>query len=369
MKKWSSKINLDRDLLSSMPIWIKLPELNLRLWDSEILSAIASVVGNPLKLDDHTAKETRLSFARILVEINADSDLPNETTISLHDGENLIQTIEYEWIPPRCKTCLCFGHSLENCDSKMVWKVKQSLQEKVSVNPSVFPEHVNEIANTATLIYNSENIPAQQENNPGQIVIFGDSTNVQETNSRKESQESSKEQSITSIKDDNSSKSSETTGKTTEISTVPQISNIEVSDLQKEVIKNQSAEETSVSETMILDDSYVLNNLLSKEPSENHISYLASHLSPISKNSVSDLSIQKAISLVSNSASPSKKGKKEVKEKRKSKMKSIKEIVDNESPAEIEDSEFKRKYIIKNSKWEDQLKTLNKTTYKKKEGR
>lgn len=79
-----------------MPIWIKLLELNLRLWDSEILSAVVSVVGTPLKSDDHTAKETRLSFARILVEIKADSDLANEATISLHDGENFVQNIEFE---------------------------------------------------------------------------------------------------------------------------------------------------------------------------------------------------------------------------------------------------------------------------------
>lgn len=55
-----------------MLIWIKLPELNLRLWDREILSAIVNVVGISLKLDGHTTKETRLSFERILVEIKAD---------------------------------------------------------------------------------------------------------------------------------------------------------------------------------------------------------------------------------------------------------------------------------------------------------
>lgn len=101
-----------------MPVWIRLPELNLQLWDREIFSAIASLVGIPLKLDEPTAKETRLGYARILVEIKVDADLPNEAHITLHDGETIIQPITYENIPPRCSKCNCFGHPTEKCNSK-----------------------------------------------------------------------------------------------------------------------------------------------------------------------------------------------------------------------------------------------------------
>jgi len=77
---------MDRDILTTMPIWIRLPELNLKLWDKEAFDAIASVVGNPLKLDEPTAKETRLSYARILVEINANTELPKEAIIKMQSG-------------------------------------------------------------------------------------------------------------------------------------------------------------------------------------------------------------------------------------------------------------------------------------------
>lgn len=53
-------------------------------------------VGTPLKLDEQTTKESRLSYARILVEINAKSDLLKEAYITMHDGENIVQKIEYE---------------------------------------------------------------------------------------------------------------------------------------------------------------------------------------------------------------------------------------------------------------------------------
>lgn len=76
----------------------------MRLWDREAFSAIASAVGIPMKLNEQTAKETWLNYARVLVEIKADAELPKEVYITMHDGENLVQRIEYEWIPPKCNT-------------------------------------------------------------------------------------------------------------------------------------------------------------------------------------------------------------------------------------------------------------------------
>jgi len=48
------------------------------------------MVGAPLKLDEPTTKETRLCYARILVEIKSDAELPEEAYITLHDGESII---------------------------------------------------------------------------------------------------------------------------------------------------------------------------------------------------------------------------------------------------------------------------------------
>lgn len=78
-----------------MPIWIRLGlilDCGIRIFFS---SAITSVVGNPLKLDELTANETRLLYARILGEVRVDVDLSNEAYISMHDGGNLVQIIEY----------------------------------------------------------------------------------------------------------------------------------------------------------------------------------------------------------------------------------------------------------------------------------
>jgi len=36
LKKWDEKIGLARDLLTSVPIWIRLPSLHLKLWAQSI---------------------------------------------------------------------------------------------------------------------------------------------------------------------------------------------------------------------------------------------------------------------------------------------------------------------------------------------
>lgn len=101
---------------------------------------------------------------------------------------------------------------------------------------------------------------------------------------------------------------------------------------------------------MNLDDGSYVNNILCKEPFENpNISHLVSHLSPYQKSKFK-IQYTKGYQL---SSSTSRKNRKDNKVKRKGRMKSIKEIVDNESTKDAEDDEFKRKYIIKNSKWKN----------------
>ncbi|GJZ54521.1 hypothetical protein Tco_0609406 [Tanacetum coccineum] len=58
----------------------------------------------------------RSSFARILIEIDACNELSDHLVMAIPDLEGNGYTketigIEYEWEPPRCSTCLIFGHS------------------------------------------------------------------------------------------------------------------------------------------------------------------------------------------------------------------------------------------------------------------
>lgn len=68
--EWKPDFNLKNDVLPTIPIWIKLPQLILYLWGAKSLSKISSALGTPLMTDEYTTNRYRISYARILVEID-----------------------------------------------------------------------------------------------------------------------------------------------------------------------------------------------------------------------------------------------------------------------------------------------------------
>ncbi|KAJ6372110.1 hypothetical protein OIU76_026576 [Salix suchowensis] len=62
--------NFNSTEMSTIPVWVKLPNLPLSCWSENRLSKIASVIGNPIQCDMLTSSMTRLSYARVLVEID-----------------------------------------------------------------------------------------------------------------------------------------------------------------------------------------------------------------------------------------------------------------------------------------------------------
>ena len=50
LKKWTEQIGLERDLISSVPIWVCFPSLHLKLQSRSIISRIASLLGVPIHM-------------------------------------------------------------------------------------------------------------------------------------------------------------------------------------------------------------------------------------------------------------------------------------------------------------------------------
>ena len=117
-------MGLDRDLLSTVPIWIRFPSLDFKLWSKSIIRRIANMMGTPLYKDKATATGERISYARVFVEINAKRDLLNSVQIQLEGGEVMEIHITYEWIPPICQHCKSFGHLEHHCPTIEVWVLK-----------------------------------------------------------------------------------------------------------------------------------------------------------------------------------------------------------------------------------------------------
>ena len=89
LKKWTTHIGLERDLLSSVPIWVCFPSLHLKLWSKSILSRLASVIGTPIQMDKAAASAERLSYARCFIEVTAAKPLPSSISPIVEGGRRL----------------------------------------------------------------------------------------------------------------------------------------------------------------------------------------------------------------------------------------------------------------------------------------
>jgi hypothetical protein len=101
--------------MSQVPVWIKFPNLPLKCWTPRCLSKLASVLGMALQCDKLTATKERVSYARMLVEIDLLAGLRSSINVTLPNGNTLIQRVIYETLPKFCKHCKVLGHSTGAC--------------------------------------------------------------------------------------------------------------------------------------------------------------------------------------------------------------------------------------------------------------
>jgi len=130
LKNWSEDIGLERDLLSTLPVWMHFPSLHLKLWSKIIISKLASLVGIPLFMDMSTASGERISYARCFVEIDASKTLPSLVTLELEDGDGIEVQIQFERVPPICNKCKTFVHQDNQFPTVKAW-VPKSFQTDI----------------------------------------------------------------------------------------------------------------------------------------------------------------------------------------------------------------------------------------------
>ncbi|XP_077228445.1 uncharacterized protein LOC143861405 [Tasmannia lanceolata] len=131
LRRWTPDLALEKLSLSTVPVWIRFPGLNLRFWSAHCLGKIGRKIGNPLYMDSQTTGSTRLSYARICVEVEAGMELPDQIEITTSLGTTY-QKVEYEWRPPSCKECVTFNHSSSSCPKKVAVKPQKQEWRQVS---------------------------------------------------------------------------------------------------------------------------------------------------------------------------------------------------------------------------------------------
>ena len=96
--------------VSSILAWVRLSELLIEYYDIEVLKQIGKSVGHVLRIDMHTATETKGRYARLCIQV--DIDKPLITSIILGGRE---QPICYKGIHKLCFACGWIGHRREAC--------------------------------------------------------------------------------------------------------------------------------------------------------------------------------------------------------------------------------------------------------------
>ncbi|KAL6570178.1 hypothetical protein OROMI_014692 [Orobanche minor] len=116
MFRWDPFFNFKEEP-AVVPLWVKIHALPPQWFDFRSLKTIASSVGEFLKVDEPTHNRSRLSFARICVEVNLKNHLPKK--INLQVGEDSVPLdIEFEKVPQYCNYCKHIGHDIHKCYMK-----------------------------------------------------------------------------------------------------------------------------------------------------------------------------------------------------------------------------------------------------------
>ncbi|KAL2930391.1 ABC transporter B family member 6, partial [Bienertia sinuspersici] len=121
IKQWSPDIELHKENVKTVPIWIRMPNLDLKYWGQGCLHKLGDIIGTTLKVDNVTMNKDRLSYARILVEVELDKELPDYIRFQNEKG-----------LPK-------YGHPSDKChkQTKKQWQPKLAQdQQQPRVGPS-----------------------------------------------------------------------------------------------------------------------------------------------------------------------------------------------------------------------------------------
>ncbi|XP_020254007.1 uncharacterized protein LOC109831080 [Asparagus officinalis] len=132
-------------------MWIQLPNLKLNLWSTTGISKISSLIGCPITTDMLTATRQRLSYARVLIEVQLPlkKALPDLVEFLGPDGKKHSQRIIYELKPRWCSNCNIIGHDTDNCRRQKFKKIwvpvnrKEDSETQVNGTLSANTEHVH----------------------------------------------------------------------------------------------------------------------------------------------------------------------------------------------------------------------------------
>ncbi|XP_074292264.1 uncharacterized protein LOC141619139 [Silene latifolia] len=114
VKAWTRDMEMTKDDVKSVPAWVQIHKLPLKFWGKG-LPKIAGLLGEFIKCDATTEERTSLGYARVMVELMVDQELPAQIAFNDEKGLIIRVDIEYEWRLVKFKKCQGMRHEMEHC--------------------------------------------------------------------------------------------------------------------------------------------------------------------------------------------------------------------------------------------------------------
>lgn len=114
MMVWTPCFNPLNTVLSSAPVWVRLPNLPLHFWGETSLRDIGSALGKYYFASKETRIHNTTSYARICVEMDFSKGFPTEIILGCKNY-TWTQKLDYERISLRCRACFETGHIAAQC--------------------------------------------------------------------------------------------------------------------------------------------------------------------------------------------------------------------------------------------------------------
>lgn len=130
LNEWEPGMKMDWSSFDSVPVWTILSDLDPIFLSQHMLNVIGSMIGSPICMDKFTTQRKRLSFARILVNVNVEEAKCREILLVGPDGKQFRQSVQFEWYPWVCDSCKIFGHSTAYCKRKSKLKQNQKVSDQ-----------------------------------------------------------------------------------------------------------------------------------------------------------------------------------------------------------------------------------------------
>ncbi|KAK9714227.1 hypothetical protein RND81_06G080100 [Saponaria officinalis] len=145
VKELTPGLKLAKETVTSVPVWIRLIDLNLKFWGKKCLEKLAGEVGKFVRCDVYIEQRIHIAYARILVELPMDQPIVKEVSFLDENDVLCVVKVEHEWLPVMCTKCSGFGHGADGCKrvkGVQVWRRKAVQPAQPVVPPPANPVHV-----------------------------------------------------------------------------------------------------------------------------------------------------------------------------------------------------------------------------------